>query len=105
MRQRSFLGLDLVRFAAALAVAFFHLSFWWWLPGTDPVAPIGPVLSEPFRWGWVGVPIFFVLSGFVITLSADGKTARQFVIGRALRLYPAVWICATLTLLIARAGT
>jgi exopolysaccharide production protein ExoZ len=46
----------------------------------------------------VGVPIFFTLSGFVIAFSADGREAGAFARSRILRLFPAAWICASLTL-------
>lgn len=84
-------------------VVVYHLAFWWWQPGQgandfyEPLQPLGPFVS----YGWVGVPIFFVISGFVIAFSASHKDARGFVIGRALRLYPAAWICASITFLVA----
>lgn len=94
-------GLDVVRFWAALSVTVYHLGFWWWEKATDPVGGglkasldgIAPFVSS----GWVGVPVFFILSGFVIAFSAEGRPVKQFVIGRASRLYPAVWICAPIT--------
>jgi peptidoglycan/LPS O-acetylase OafA/YrhL len=88
--RRSYLGLDLVRFFAASLVMFFHFGFPW-----------GPLNAGPVAMGWVGVEIFFVLSGFVIAFSASNKSAMQFIVGRCARLYPAVWICATATFLIA----
>lgn len=95
---RNYGGLDVVRFAAALFVTLYHLGYRSW-QDSDPVgftsllAPIAPVM----RWGWVGVPIFFVLSGFVIAMSASARSASAFVRGRFLRLYPAAWICAPIT--------
>lgn len=65
-------------------------------PSRAAFAPIEPLAAS----GWVGVQIFFVISGFVIAFSACGKNARRFVRGRAERLYPAAWICATVTLLL-----
>jgi peptidoglycan/LPS O-acetylase OafA/YrhL len=53
-----------------------------------------------FFWGWVGVEIFFVISGFVIANSANGSTPFRFLRSRMERLYPAVWICATISALV-----
>ena len=44
-----------------------------------------------FPFGWIGVPIFFVISGLVIANSAYGSTVRRFVVGRFFRLYPTAW--------------
>lgn len=99
--RKSFLGLDLIRFCAAAMVMFYHLAYFAWLPKhggsglyRTALEPIAPLVD----FGWVGVEIFFVISGFVIALSAQGRSPRDFLIGRATRLYPAAWICATVTL-------
>ena len=89
-------GIDLIRFLAALSVVGFHLGY------LNDVADFKPIW--PITWfGWIGVEVFFVISGFVIANSANGKSPMQFLKGRALRLYPAVWCCATLTLIVAGA--
>jgi peptidoglycan/LPS O-acetylase OafA/YrhL len=102
--------LDLLRFAAALGVAVFHLMFWSWAWPSTGVAPgfehyvmanVQFQSAAPFTWfGWVGVEIFFVISGFVIANSASKSSPAEFLWGRALRLYPAVWICSTLTFIV-----
>src|SRR5581483_8052231 len=102
--------LDPLRFAAALGVAVFHLTFWSWAGSSTGVAPgfehyVAAHLqfqsAAPFTWfGWVGVEIFFVISGFVIANSASNVSAREFLVGRVLRLYPAVWVCSTLTFIV-----
>jgi peptidoglycan/LPS O-acetylase OafA/YrhL len=48
----------------------------------------------------VGVEIFFVISGFVIANSASNSSPKEFLLGRALRLYPAVWVASTMSLLV-----
>lgn len=105
-KSRQIIGLDLVRFAAAMLVALYHLAYFWWLPaGVGEHYRVGlQSVEQVFRWGWIGVPIFFVLSGFVIAYSADGRSVSQFVRSRLLRLYPTAWMCATLTLVLARYG-
>ncbi|MFB6419746.1 MULTISPECIES: acyltransferase family protein [Bradyrhizobium] len=101
--------LDPLRFAAALGVAIFHQMFWSWawvsigVPGFERhvAADVLYPSAASYTWfGWVGVEIFFVISGFVIANSACQSSPGAFLLGRALRLYPAVWICATATLLV-----
>jgi exopolysaccharide production protein ExoZ len=104
--ERHLGGVDLVRFFAALLVAIVHLCFSAW--GRDYSMPYKisgggfplPAFSSVTRCCWVGVEVFFVISGLVIAKSANGRSAYSFVKGRLGRLMPAIWICATVTLLI-----
>lgn len=102
--------LDPLRFGAALAVAVFHLMFYSWA-GASIGAPqsfehsfaadVQFPNAAPYTWfGWVGVEIFFVISGFVIANSASKSSPKEFLFGRALRLYPAVWIGSTLSFIV-----
>jgi peptidoglycan/LPS O-acetylase OafA/YrhL len=102
--------LDPLRFGAALGVAVFHLMFYSWA-GSSIAAPqsfehtfaanVQFPNAAPYTWfGWVGVEIFFVISGFVIANSASKSSPKEFLFGRALRLYPAVWVGSTLSLLV-----
>jgi peptidoglycan/LPS O-acetylase OafA/YrhL len=98
-RSRQVIGLDLIRFAAAVLVVAYHYGFW-----ANVVHASDPYIKftrlEPYVChGFVGVDIFFVLSGVVIAYSAEQSTALRFARSRILRLYPAVWICATITFL------
>src|SRR5262245_1362248 len=86
--SRHIYGLDIVRFFAAVSVAAFH--FTWQNPSAIHAAP----------WGWVGVEIFFVISGLVIARSARDSSPARFIAGRFLRLYPAAWVCAVLSALV-----
>jgi peptidoglycan/LPS O-acetylase OafA/YrhL len=58
-----------------------------------------PEIFSASWFGFVGVEIFFVISGFVITLSAETASPSRFLRSRIARLYPAVWICAPLSAL------
>jgi exopolysaccharide production protein ExoZ len=97
-------GIDLLRFLAALMVACFHLGWSNANPGSRGFDLSKGELTLPFGhlfvWGSVGVEIFFVISGFVIANSANGSTPFGFLRSRAERLYPAVWICAPLSLIV-----
>lgn len=92
--RQVYYGLDIVRFFAAFIVMLFHFTFRNW-----PISSVGRVAYSPVSYlaeaGWVGVPIFFVLSGFVIAFSSADCSAKMFVRGRILRLYPVAWICST----------
>ncbi len=53
-------------------------------------------------YGWLGVELFFVISGFVICLSAWGRPVGDFLVSRAVRLYPAYWFAiAAITVAVA----
>ncbi|MBL8265837.1 acyltransferase family protein [Steroidobacter sp.] len=98
-------GLDLLRFFAACIVMIFHLAFWSWAFPTGQVAIASGGVADFQDWttfapfGWAGVQIFFVISGFVIVVSAERSNPFKFFVSRFTRLVPAVWICATVTLL------
>ena len=101
-RSTQIVGLDLLRFWAALMVVVYHLGVRTWSADTSMSQIVdGAVRYDAlsFAWaGWVGVEMFFVLSGFVIAYSAEGSSAVAFVRSRVLRLVPAVLVCATITL-------
>lgn len=94
-------GIDLVRFSSALMVAGFHVGYSSLRPGSRGETLTGGAFEFPegrvLFWGAVGVEIFFVISGFVIANSANGSTPFRFLRSRMERLYPAVWVSATVS--------
>lgn len=94
-----FYEIDLLRFIAAISVVLYHYTF---LGETrHEYNPLTfPVFSPVTRYGYMGVELFFIISGYVVLLSAQGKTVRQFLISRVTRLYPAYWVACTLTFLV-----
>jgi peptidoglycan/LPS O-acetylase OafA/YrhL len=90
--------LDLLRFLAACAVMLFHYTFRARLD--HAWSGSFPVLGQISKYGYLGVHLFFILSGFVILLTAYEKDALRFCFARMVRLYPAYWICVTLTTLV-----
>ncbi|HVJ01731.1 MAG TPA: acyltransferase [Sphingomonas sp.] len=101
--SRNLIALDLLRFACALLVLSFHYCSSFASggpPGGSAMLAGMPVDGRFADWasnGWIGVELFFLVSGFVIAWSAEGSTAAGFLRRRALRLVPAAWLCATLT--------
>lgn len=79
--------LDALRFFAAFWVMNFHYFL-----GVDTVPQL-----HWYRFGNLGVQVFFIISGFVIVQSLRGKTLREFAVGRFWRLFPLFWILCTFT--------
>src|SRR3954469_8577552 len=89
-------ALDLLRLVAVLGVMAFHYGFRG--PTAQDVTHVAlPELAAFGRYGFLGVSVFFVISGFVISYSAEGRTGPGFAIARAARIYPTYLLCMTLT--------
>jgi peptidoglycan/LPS O-acetylase OafA/YrhL len=91
--------IDLLRITAALGVVIYHYTFSGFARHLTSIAY--PSLSVVTRYGYLGVDMFFTISGFVVLLSAWGRRPREFVISRIVRLYPAYWVAVTLTTVVA----
>lgn len=88
--------LDLLRPLAAIAVVLFHYAYRG--AAADGFTTVSlPALEFIAKYGWFGVQLFFVISGFVIAYSAVGRTSIEFGIARAGRLWPAFIACTTIT--------
>lgn len=83
--------LDGMRFCAAMVVLLFHFAFRSWTSADIPTVVNYGLLGDISKYGYLGVDLFFMISGFVILMSAEGRTATAFVRSRAIRLYPAYW--------------
>lgn len=91
--------IDLLRFIAALSVVVFHYAFRGYTADSLSAMPY-PVLASVARYGYLGVELFFMISGFVILATAANGSLRGFVISRMVRLYPAFWACCTITFVV-----
>jgi peptidoglycan/LPS O-acetylase OafA/YrhL len=97
-RLGRYAGLDLLRLLAALAVVAFH--FLYSGPARGAIQTSFGDIAAVAKYGFLGVDLFFLISGFVITASAFGRTWREFAAARVLRLYPAHVFCMTATALV-----
>jgi peptidoglycan/LPS O-acetylase OafA/YrhL len=82
-------ALDGVRGIAISLVFIFHAVRFFPPPG----GPISRFAFGAMQQGWVGVDLFFVLSGFLITSTLiatkrDAYYFRKFYVRRALRIFP-----------------
>lgn len=95
--------LDGLRLFAALCVVFFHFAF------RGAAAEVTPALDLPLwlvsmsQYGYLGVSLFFMISGFVIAYSAEGRAPLEFAAARFARLYPSHLAAVTLTFIVTMA--
>ncbi len=90
-KKNRFPAIDILRGFAALSVIVYHVIE---LYGWESYPKEG--LAVWFRIGWMGVDLFFVISGFVIALSAfseidkfgNSSYRRTFLIRRVRRIVP-----------------
>ena len=95
-----FVELDGVRGIAVMMVVVYHYTtlFDRFFKGHD-------VFPFTFEAGSMGVQLFFMVSGFVIFMTARRRrTPSGFALARAIRLYPTYWACLTLTIVIVYAS-
>jgi len=71
-----YLSLDHWRGFAALWVLVFHAH-----RGRPPLEPAW--LGEFVSWGWLGVPLFFVISGYIMAYTTTRATIPHPAIARA----------------------
>jgi peptidoglycan/LPS O-acetylase OafA/YrhL len=92
-------NLDLLRLLSAAMVLLFHYGFRMAISGEG--GGVGfPELAPVAVWCDAGLLVFFAISGYVIALSADNRTAYDFAAGRFARLWPTFVTCATITAIV-----
>jgi peptidoglycan/LPS O-acetylase OafA/YrhL len=91
-KRHEILPLTGLRFVAAFYVFIFHWHIRW------PIAEgwTGNILAQ----GAVGMSLFFILSGFVLThrYGPGGLGVREYFVNRLARIYPIYLVAALLTL-------
>jgi peptidoglycan/LPS O-acetylase OafA/YrhL len=65
--------------------------------GTSASKVFPHALNEVAGFGWTGVELFFMISGFVICMSGWGRKPAEFFVSRVVRLVPAYWAAIGLT--------
>ncbi|HIQ27674.1 MAG TPA: acyltransferase [Sulfurovum sp.] len=85
--------LDGLRGLAILLVLGYHAFSRW-----TELLPYGNHFDTPFfQSGWLGVQLFFLISGFVIFMTLDKcKSQKEFLYKRWMRLFPAMFIATIL---------
>jgi len=93
-------ALDLLRFIAVLIVFFGHY--------TDTFNYIYDIVPENLKYitfskyASLAMLIFFMVSGYVVTMTSVNKGIKEFAITRLSRLYPLFWISCIVAFIIPR---
>jgi peptidoglycan/LPS O-acetylase OafA/YrhL len=93
--------LDGLRLVAALSVLLFHylsLEPGYWGRSAGRLAGLRACAD----YGWLGVDLFFLISGFVICSSSWGRRVGEFAVSRIVRIYPAYLFAVGLTATVLR---
>ena len=105
-----YVGLELCRFVCAVSIVIFHYQhffftgLWQEMPGAfKKTFPLYSVLAPVYISGWVGVYVFWCVSGFIFfwkyaaAVHEGSTTPREFFFLRFSRLYPlsVLMLCVT----------
>ncbi|EFN4977296.1 hypothetical protein A191_00362 [Escherichia coli KTE233] len=91
-------GIQYLRGVSALYVVFFH--FREFLDNFLPIAMLG---QKFFSNGAFGVDMFFIISGYIISLSTekkDNSIVKGYIIKRFFRIYPAYFIALSILIIL-----
>lgn len=84
MQSQRLAALDGLRAIAILMVVGYHYFSRW-----TELYPYGAALERPFAFGYLGVWLFFIISGFVIALTLEScRSFGEFALRRFARLWP-----------------
>lgn len=88
-------SIDLLRFLAAISVVLYHYFFR--TPDLLDDSSLNNIIGPYVKYGYLGVDVFFIISGFVIFMSLKGRNSRDFFKSRVLRLTPSYTLAVILT--------
>ncbi len=87
---------NLIRLIAAWLVIYSHAWAITGTAGSDHLARLTLTKSA----GALAVDVFFAISGFLVAASFERNGWRDFLVARALRIYPALIVCIALTVFV-----
>ncbi|WP_345348620.1 acyltransferase [Rhodococcus olei] len=110
-RRIEFGGANLLRALAVLAVLYSHISFyliddlgtgWWLIDSVYTVCVEGLRLNQ--HLSFLGVAVFMMLTGLLLTASALRNPPGRFLVNRIGRLLPALWVAIAVAILLVKLG-
>ena len=109
--RRTFVSIEIIRGVASLLVIYSHVVGQWLDPvhgGSWPTDAVQSYVAEPLHvsqsFGFFGVALFFVVSGFIVTATGTRETVPAFAVKRLLRIYPPLVVAVLLSALVITIG-
>lgn len=89
IKTREFPEIDFLRFIAITSVVIYHFT-----ARRYELLPYGYLVKgPPWNLGWVGVNLFFIISGYVVSHTLrKSNNAKDFILKRVTRIYPTLWL-------------
>jgi exopolysaccharide production protein ExoZ len=93
-------NIQILRAVAALAVVFYHDG----IETTNICASIGMPCNYDFWVGGFGVPLFFIISGFIMVMTSWNSFGRpgaplDFIKRRITRIVPLYWLITSIAVI------
>lgn len=110
-RRLHFGGANLLRALAVLAVLYSHISYyliddlgtgWWLIDAVYETLVAGVGLNQ--HLSFLGVAVFMMMTGLLLTASAQRTHPGRFLVNRVGRLLPALWVAIALAVLLVKLG-
>ena len=95
-RTKRIYQIDLFRFIAAMGIVLVHYLYRGYR--ADNLTDLSfTEFGDWMKYLFVFIDLFFIISGFVITLSIRGKSLSEYLRSRVLRIFSVYWICVLIT--------
>ena len=92
--------LDLLRFLAAIGIMLYHYTYHTSSYLVAAEAERFGALQTFTKHGYLGVVLFFMISGFAALWGAGSRTALDYAISRIARLFPSLWAAIAVTCIV-----
>jgi peptidoglycan/LPS O-acetylase OafA/YrhL len=89
--------LDYARFFAAMIVVLYHYTANGFSSGNIVSITHTQSILDISKYGYLGVELFFMISGYVILFSAWDNSPSRFAVSRAVRIYPSYIFAVLIT--------
>lgn len=99
VKQRIY-QIDLLRFIAAIGIMLAHYLFRGYKADNLTNLSFLELGGEWIKYCFVFIDLFFIISGFVITLSVRNKSLSYFFKSRVIRIFSVYWLCVFITYMV-----